>query len=188
VSRGPDGAKGAIDRIIKNLGAEQENVKKGLLAYLAGQAIGKNVLARVSGAILNPNIELLFNSPDLRTFNYRFQLSARDKPETDQIRGIIAWFKAGMAVRRSDAELFLVTPNIFDIQYLLGGPEGIDHPYINRIKTCALTNCSVDYTPTGSYMTFNDGSMVSYSLNLTFQELEPIYQDDYDNLETQIGY
>ena len=189
VSEGPGGAKGAIDRIIKNLGAEQENAKKGFLAYLAGQAISKNVIARVSGAILNPNIELLFNSPDLRTFNYRFQLSARDKPETDQIRGIIAWFKAGMAVRRTDAELFLVTPNIFDIQYLLKGPGGIDHPYINRIKTCALTNCSVDYTPTGSYMTFaEDGSMVSYSLNLTFQELEPIYQDDYDNLETQIGY
>jgi pyridoxal/pyridoxine/pyridoxamine kinase len=60
-----------------------------------------------------------------------------------------------MAVRRSAAELFLVTPNIFELQYLL---KDNDHPYINRIKTCALTNCSVDYTPTGSYMTFPDGS------------------------------
>jgi hypothetical protein len=195
VSEGTDGAKRAIDRIIGNLGPEKENVEKGLLAAIAGQAIGKNVLARVSGAILNPNIELLFNAPDLRTFNYRFQLSAREKEESKQIRGIIGWFKAGMAVRRTPSELFLVTPNIFDIQYIYKPPIDDDiekndknHPYLNRIKTCALTNCSVDYTPTGSYMTFGDGSMVSYTINLIFQELEPIYQDDYKAVGTEIGY
>jgi hypothetical protein len=198
VSGGVEGAREAIDDIIKNLGAEQENARKGFLGYLAGQAIGKNVLARVSGAILNPNIELLFNGPELRTFNYRFQLSAREKAETEQIRGIIGWFKAGMAVRRTPSELFLVTPNVFDIQYIYKpnidaniddiGKIEKNHPYLNRIKTCALTSCSVDYTPTGSYMTFGDGSMVSYTINLIFQELEPIYQDDYKAVGTEIGY
>jgi hypothetical protein len=185
ITGGIEGARGSIDRIVRTVTGDQENVRKGILAGFASAAIGKNVLGRVTGAILNPNIELLFNAPILRSFNYRFQLSAREKEETDQILGIIGWFKRGMAVRRTPAELFLSTPNVFNIQYLL---RGKDHPYINRIKTCALTNCSVDYTPTGSYMTFADGSMVSYTINLTFEELEPIYQNDYESVGKQIGY
>ncbi len=185
ITAGLAGANESIDRIVGTVTGDLENVRKGILAGAAGAAISKNVLARVSGAILNPNIELLFNAPILRSFNYRFQLSAREKDETNQILGIIGWFKRGMAVRRTPAELFLSTPNVFNIQYLY---KNADHPYINRIKTCALTNCSVDYTPTGSYMTFGDGSMVSYTINLTFEELEPIYQDDYKSVGKEIGY
>jgi hypothetical protein len=187
ITGGIAGAKESIERIVGSVTGDMENVKKGIFAGAASAAIGKNVIARVTGAILNPNIELLFNAPILRSFNYRFQLSAREKKETDQILGIIGWFKRGMAVRRTPAELFLSTPNVFNIQYLYKNAD--EHPYINRIKTCALTNCSVDYTPTGSYMTFGgDGSMVSYTINLTFDELEPIYQDDYKPVGTQIGY
>jgi hypothetical protein len=66
------------------------------------------------------------------------------------------------------------------------------HPYLNKFKECALTNCNVNYTPEGTYMSFKDGAMVSYQLDLTFQELEPIYDDDYSELDTDkdnfIGY
>jgi hypothetical protein len=184
IESGTTGAEDAVKRIIGTIQEDSDNIRKGLLSAFAGAAIGKNVLARTTGAILNPNIELLFNAPSLRVFNYRFQLSAREEPESKQIQKIIRFFKEGMAVRRSAAELFLVTPNIFEIKYLY---KNNDHPYINRIKTCALTNCSVDYTPTGSYMTFPDGSMVSYAINLTFEELEPIYQDDYVK-DGEIGF
>jgi hypothetical protein len=182
IGGGIDGANAAIQNMTNIIqGAEGQNIKKGLLTGAAGAAIGRNVLARVSGAILNPNIELLFNGPSLRVFNYRFQLSPRSDIETRNIMKIIRFFKQGMAVQRSPENLFLKTPNIFEVKYLL--KDAVDHPYINRIKTCALTRCSVDYTPTGSYMTFPDGGMVSYSLNLTFEELEPIYSDDYDKID-----
>jgi hypothetical protein len=179
IRKGVEGINAAISNIASTLGNESDNIQSALIAGFAGAAIGKNVLPRVTGGILNPNIELLFNAPNLRVFNYRFQLSARDDTETNQIRGIIRWFKQGMSVQRTEGELFLKTPNIFKIKYLY---QNDDHPYLNRIKTCALTNCSVDYTPTGSYMTFKDGSMVSYAINLTFEELEPIYYDDYDKV------
>lgn len=179
IQGGVEGASQSIDNILKIIGSENENIKNAIIAGAAGAAIGKNVLARLSGGILNPNVELLFNAPSLRTFNYRFQLSPRSSGETNSVKEIIKWFKRGMAVQRTEQELFLKTPNIFKIQYL---HKDETHPYINQIKTCALTNCSVDYTPTGSYATFTDGSMVSYILNLTFQELEPIYYDDYDGI------
>ena len=80
-------------------------------------------------------------------------------------------------------------PNVFRINYLIRG-EG-DHPSLNKIKLCALQSCSVDYTPDGSYMTFNDvnATMTSYNLSLQFQELEPVTSGDYKRLnETAIGY
>ena len=47
---------------------------------------------------------------------------------------------------------------------------------------CALTNLSVDYTPDGSYMTYGEnGSMTAYNLSLSFGEIEPNYEDEYDS-------
>ena len=65
------------------------------------------------------------------------------------------------------------------------------HPYLNKFKECALTNCSVNYTPEGNYMAFDsltNPSMVSYQLDLQFQELEPVYDDDYSDGWSNIGY
>ena len=57
---------------------------------------------------------------------------------------------------------------------------------------CALTSCSVDYNPDGSFMTLPDGSMTAYNISMTFSELEPIYDSDYSALDsdqdTMIGY
>ena len=61
----------------------------------------------------------------------------------------------------------------------------------NKIKTCALINCSVNYTPDGSYMTFNDSlrTMTSYEISLQFSELEPVYESDYKDIaDDEIGY
>ena len=84
-----------------------------------------------------------------------------------------------MAVKKAASEVFLKAPNVFEIEYQSG--EGNTHQSLNRIKTCALLGCDVDYTPDGSYMTFNDEqrTMTSYQLSLRFSELDPIYNTDY---------
>jgi len=180
-------ALGAAERMIK-----QENTSPAVRLYLAGKAVGVNgLLSRIGGGILNPNMELLFQGPQLRPFTFVFRLSAREKKEADTIRKIIRYFKQNMAVKTTADNLFLKAPNIFEIHYKQRGRnKSEDHPSLNRIKKCALQSCSVDYTPDGSYMTFNDESntMVSYNLTLQFQELEPVTSKDYDNNLDQIGY
>jgi hypothetical protein len=61
---------------------------------------------------------------------------------------------------------------------------------MNRIKTCALQNCTINYTPSGNYATYQDGSMTSYEMTLSFGELTPIYNDDYekDSAALPLGY
>ena len=65
-----------------------------------------------------------------------------------------------------------------------------NHPYLNRFKTCALVDMSVNYTGENIYATYPDGSPVSYIMDLGFKELEPIYQEDYEDLKnpTILGY
>ena len=66
--------------------------------YLAGQAIGvNNLLTRSTGAILNPNLELLFNGPILRQFGFGFDLLAKSEPEANRVKEIIKFFKQNMA-------------------------------------------------------------------------------------------
>lgn len=169
-----------------------ENTRNAIMAYFAGEAVGnQNLLSRLNGSVLNPNLELLFQGPQLRNFNFNFQLTPRSKNDVTQVRKIIRTFKQAMAVQRSQSELFLSAPFVFGIQYIFSKNQ---HPYLPRIKDCALTNFSVDYTPDGSYMTYVDGSMTSYRLTMQFQELTPIYNHDYGNekddtdKDTNIGY
>ena len=93
--------------------------------------------------------------------------------------GIIKVFKKAMAPKRRAAQIFLNVPSVFKIKYLMRGK--VEHPFLNKIKPCAMTSFNIDYTPEGSYMTYGDGSMTSYQVGLSFKELTPIYNDDFWN-------
>ena len=150
-------------------------------AYFAGQAVGANITGRTTGQVINPNMELLFNGPTLRTFNFNFRMTPRSEPEADEIKKIIRSFKVNMAVQRSESNLFLSTPNIFLLRYVASDSSGAlaEHPFLNKFKPCAMTGFNVNYTPDGSYMTYDNKSLTAYDMSLSFSELEPIYQDDY---------
>ena len=168
---------------------------KALIAIKASEnAVGaNNLLGRVAGLAINSNLELLFNGPQLRDFSFSFKMTPRSKKEAQMVRSIIRTFKQAMSVKRSQSVLLLKAPHTFRISYLTSTK---DHPYLNRFKECALTGCSVNYTPDNSYMSYDDSdpdgrSMTAYELTLSFNELEPIFDDDYDdgdNSPTNIGY
>ena len=190
IQKGGDGLGESLAQITTGLQdkGKSGDIKAGLAAYFAGQAAGANsgFLTRATGAVLNNNLELLFQGPSLRSFSFTFSLSAREQKEAEAIRQIIRFFKQGMSIKRSSSALFLKSPNIFDIQYLHKGKE---HSYINQIKTCALQNCGVNYTPAGNYATYEDGAMTQYDLTLTFGEIEPLFDDDYGQSDDgKIGY
>jgi len=162
------------------------STEKGSIANLIAQAVTqKNVLARTEGSIVNDNLELLFQSPSLRNFSFTFKLSAREASEAKMIANIIRFFKQGMAPKRTPNAYFLKSPNTFLLEYR---HDNKDHPGMNKIKECALTNCSVNYTPDGYYAAHTDGYLVTYDVTMQFQELEPVYNDEYANLNNQIGY
>ena len=173
--------------------------KQAILASLAGEAVGvQGLLSRATGTVLNPNLELLFQGPQLRPFTFQFRLSPRGIEEAKDVKKIIRFFKQAMSVKTVAAgNAFLKTPFVFNIAYQTTiGDELKDHPSLSKIKRCALLGCDVDYTPDGTYSTFNDPdkTMTSYNLTLRFNELEPIFDTDYTELDkiqnnpNMIGY
>ena len=179
------GLIGGSKDAIKTVFGEGGVTSKDVAAYFAGQAVGKNVFTRTTGKIMNPNLELLFSGPALRTFNYNYQFTPREKREAREIRSIIKFFKKQMAPKRK-GKLFLESPNVFKLKYIFKG--GGQHPFLNKIKLCALQSFNVQYTPDGSYMTYDDGSMTSYTASMTFQELNPIYSDEIEMSSNDMGF
>jgi|TARA_B100000085_G_scaffold205507_1_gene189115 hypothetical protein len=176
------------DELQKILASDDaENIVAALRLGLAQSFTGGNLLSRVGGGVLNPNMELLFQGPTLRTFNFSFTMSARSRTEATQIKKIIRFFKQGMSVKKSNNNIFVVSPNIFNIQYKTG--DGRDHPSIGRIKNCALLDLNTTYGNGNTYMTYDDRdrTMTQYKIDMTFQELDPITEDDYGNFDEIVG-
>jgi len=163
------------------------------LGNLAAQAAGiagignmslDQLLARSRGEILNPNMELLFNGPTIRSFKFSFKFTPRSEPEAKQVKLIIGSLKRHMAPQVSGA--FLGTPNFFELRYRSGNGN---HEFLNKFKQCVLENMSVNYTGENTYATYAHGTPVSMIMDLTFKELEPIYSSDYsDDVNEGVGY
>jgi len=185
---GIEGANKAIEngasKVESNLGDLESTVKSIFLDKL----VNANVASRAYGAVLNNNVELLFSGPSLRSFSFQFMFYPREPDEAIMVRKIIRAFKQSMSVKRSESSLLLKAPHTFAIQYMTAGQKA--HPYLNRFKECALTSCNVEYTPDGTYMTYdgNEKSMTAYRLSLTFQELEPLFDDEYGSDDNNIGF
>ena len=169
------------------------------LASSAAGVLGANItpdqlLARTTGEILNPNLELLFNGPTLRSFRFSFKMTPRNDTEAGQIKNIIRCFKKSMspkvgsgnaAINDAGAQnTFLRTPNVFQLRYRQGAEE---HKFLNKFKQCFLENISVNYTADGTYATYDDGTPVSMIMDLTFKEIEPVYDIDYDDVSAGKG-
>ena len=187
------GVSNAFSGIIEGIKQNNDAVNMAIDATIASQAVGTNinsVLGRFGGSIINPNLELLFQSPSLRPFTFQFKMSPRSDTEAREIVKIIRFFKQGMAPIREESRLFLKTPHTFKIKYVQLGSQN-ESPFLNKFKECALLSCSVQYTPEGNYAPYEDGAMSSYQMSLQFKELEPIFNDDYGSdgdLPAEIGF
>ena len=175
------------------IGKNQKDVKAGLAAMFTQNLTGtKDILARTEGAVLNPNMELLFQGPALRSFSFSWKLSPRDERESMTIMRIIRLFKQSMAPKTTESQLFLKAPNTYKLEFV--SPAGMrgTHRFLPKVKECAMVDFGVNYTPDGSYMTYDNSSMVSYEMAMSFQEIEPVYNNDYTDLDRDrdqsIGY
>ena len=186
VGTGIDAAEKALDA-----GTMQgkDEVKDALKQYFVGQATGvKGILARTEGKIINPNMELIFNSPQLRDFSFTWKMSPRSEKESIVIKKIIRMFKQSMAPKKTESELFLRAPNTYKLQFIHAATRK-EHNFLPLIKECAMTGFNVNYTPDGNYATYRNSAMVAVELSFTFKELEPIFNNDYGNDgDSSIGY
>jgi hypothetical protein len=182
---------GSVVKDMKQIGAafnaaEGELRQMVINSFTEGAVGVSGLLSRTMGTAVNNNLELLFNGPMLRSFTFNFKLTPREEKEALVIKKIIRYFKKSMVPGLSNSKLFLLAPNVFKIKYIYTGRGNTaqSHPYLNKIKVAALRDFSVNYTPDGNYMTYGaDGSMTQYDLSMTFGEIDPIFEPDYEEGE-----
>ena len=143
----------------------------------------ETILARGAGIVPNSNMELLFQGPTLRQFGFSWRMSPRSELEAKNVKRIIRFFKQGSSPRKLNSQsgagansLFLGTPNVFKLSYKTGNEEISG---LNKFKICALVNMSVVYAPDGQWAAYDKGQPVSLQMSLNFQEIEPVYESDY---------
>ena len=167
-------------------------ILSGVLARSALGTIGINVdidqfITRQTGAAINPNLELLFGGPQLRSFNFAFNFAPNGTTEAKMVRKIQRWFKQGMlptrkrATASAESSLFLASPNVFRIAYKNHNRR---IKGLNMFKICALTSVQIDFTPDGVFNSYEDSEAISMpvrsTMGLSFTELTPIFKDDYN--------
>ena len=173
----------------------------GNLSYIAGaQAIrnfakstggdelsNDDVFGAISGAILNPNTELLFSGINMRNFTLNFKLVPRDETEAAMVNGIVSHFKkASLPTRVPDAVFgntgavrknFIGVPKLVKVNFMCGSSE---HAVLPRYKLCAITRVDVNYTPDGTYATYTNGQPVAMTLTIGFQETKIVFSDEIE--------
>lgn len=161
-------------------------IRKGIQKITGDSLSNDDIFGALSGAILNPNTELLFESTDMRNFSLNFKLVPRNPDETIQINSIIKAFKQTMLPRKRVDSVFKVgtegvqngfisVPDLCRVSFMKAGAE---HPRLPRYKMCAITQVDVNYTPDGAYATYSDGQSVAINLSISFQETKLLFAED----------
>jgi hypothetical protein len=129
---------------------------------------------KIFGQTLNPYIEVAFTSMGMRDFSYAFKFTPRSEKETQDVRDIIRLFRFHMAPEmKSSNHRYLTLPSTFDIHYMYqtSMENARENNFYNKIATCVLTGCEVDYTPHG-VRSFESGAPTQITMNLSFAETE----------------
>jgi len=129
---------------------------------------------KVFGQTLNPFIEVTFKSIGVRTFDYTFNFSPKSQEETAEVKAIIQLFRFHMVPElKGSNHRYMTLPSTFDIHYMYqtSAETSYENDYYNKIATCVLKDCRVNYTE-GGVKSFDDGAPTQISMTLSFMETE----------------
>lgn len=137
---------------------------------------GSQALAISRGQVYNPNVELLYNSPQLRGFTFEFNFVPKNKAEASTVDDIIYEFKKWSSPKDpGGTEGVFCVPHIWNVVY-----SGLSAKKMAKFKPAALTNVVVQENSTSpTHTTFDDGTPVVTTMVLTFKEVNIITRNDH---------
>ena len=169
-----------IGGTIKGLGSDITAKAVGAIGDVFGAQGTEQLIKKAFGGNAdNPYMEVLFDAMQLRTFTYNFQFAPRSEEEAIEVQKIIQLFRFHMAPElRPGANRYLGLPSQFDIHYMYLTKEGVasENNFYNKIATCVLQDCKINYAPDG-VKSFADGGPVQTTMALTFKETELLTKD-----------
>ena len=177
----------ALDKTMVESAAK---IVTGLASKITGDQISAgDLFAGISGVVRNPNVEVLFQSMELRTFDLTFKMSPFDDQDALRIEAIIKIFKQAMLPQYSlgtDVEVFgqkndalqagfIQVPKVCAVNFMRGSQR---NRFLPRYKMCAITDVNVNYTPDNVYATIDRNMPVATELKISFMETKLVFSED----------
>jgi len=192
--------KGGADSILKAIASASSSIEKEILSTaasaagaLGGTGSAKLGFQKLTGAVRNPMLELIYHSPSFRTFQFDFSFYPRDEKEALEVQKIIERLRFHQAPEKLNggaAGGFLVPPSEFDIKFYYGGSQ---NPNIPQIANCVLTAIDINYAPNGfsAYEVPGEiaptlgrtGMPVAINITLQFKETTYLTKSDFKNFQ-----
>ena len=170
----------AVGQMRSGLGDEaaRQALLQAATSYIGQDA--STALQLGQGAVYNPNIEMLYKMPNMRSFSFSFDFIPKSPAETKRVDDIIYQFKKWSSPEVDRLHRFLSVPHLWAIKYFEAGKPFVR---LNKFKYCALSNLHVTENPNSNYhMTIDDpegAAPVHTSLKLTFLETDIVTRDDH---------
>ena len=162
-------------------------VGKQVALEAVGGALGSSanqLLALQRGEIYNPNIELIYQGPGLRSFNMSFTFFPKSKEEADTMNDIIFEFKKWSSPKKNEGGMYEV-PHVWEVVYMTGSGK---NKSMNRFKRAALSAVAVQANRESEmHVAYDEGVPVSTTIGLSFQEVDVITREDHEDVGGQ-GY
>ena len=157
---------------------------------VGGNITFNDIAGSTRGIVLNPNAEVLYDSPDLREIGMVFKMYAQSAEEAKHIKLICDTFRTASLPKfgaegsidvGGGADLagdnFLRVPLLCKFSFMRGGDT---NKWIPQYKPCAITQVEVNYTPDGTYATYADGSPIATELSIKFIETKLIFDNEIE--------
>lgn len=160
-----DGGSDVIDPFIMEAASKAAGLLPGLQS---SQELTSLLVFGTTGRAINPQLEMLYNSPKLRTFTFDFRLVPRNYAEAQEIYGIISTLKyyAAPEIPKGSTGRYFIPPSRFEIEFYHNNELNSN---LFKTKQCVLESVTVDYAPNG-YASHYDGQPVETRLSLIFRE------------------
>ena len=146
-------------------------------------------------SVSNPHMEVLYKSPNYRTFQFMYKLSPFEEADCDSIMDILKYLRYNAATDSSLAAFrtlkdekgaifgsdnWLAYPSKFELKFLIKKPDGSleVNPYISKIKECVITEISVNYTSVGQMSSYENGFPTEIELSLSLTEAALLMKND----------
>ncbi len=207
-------ANQVLKNIAGNFEALQTSVNSLALNTLPG--VGGNISfndisGSTRGVVLNPNAELLYDSPQMREVGMVFKMVPRNPGESEAIYNICQTFRRNASpafggasagdkdwkftvdskysqktqgVVPGDRQNFIRVPNLCKFTFMKGRKA---HPHLVQFKPCAISNVEVTYTPDGTFATYSDGAPVAVELRLSFMETKVVFAQEIKDFNPSGG-
>ena len=197
IAAGAGGDMSKIGSTFKDVSGNAKAIQTALTAGVlnaipgvGGNITFNDIAGSTRGIVLNPNAEVLYDSPDLREIGMVFKMYAQSDEEAKHIKLICDTFRTASLPKfgaegsidvGGGADLagdnFLRVPLLCKFSFMRGGDT---NKWIPQYKPCAITQVEVNYTPDGTYATYADGSPIATELSIKFIETKLIFDNEIE--------